>query len=69
MGEVNQTGSARAVWARSTWLALLRISVVLGVGVLVPQSLSAETPTMRTIPHLKPRVIVLPDLSHEPDDE
>lgn len=69
MGEVNQTGSARAVWARSTWLALLRISVVLGVGVLVPQSLSAETPTMRTIPHLKPRVIVLTDLSNEPDDE
>ena len=42
--------------------------LILGVWILcVPRAVAQET--MQTIPHIKPRLLVLTDISNEPDDE
>jgi hypothetical protein len=48
---------------------LLRAFTMLAAVAFGAQRLPAQATTMRTIPHAKPRVIVLTDLSNEPDDE
>lgn len=64
MHDMNENVKRHTGTAIGSWLLLLPAVMLLATG-----SLALAQENMQVIPHVKPRLIVLTDLSNEPDDE